>query len=344
MHDRETGSTSRLSVVSADIDEARYVGGQLYYPHTVDVLGDRRQFSMHIDAARFGPVTLGWISYDTEVEIQTGALDDAYQVNIPLTGQLKTGSGDNRVIATPARAAVYRVDQSSMLRGWGQEPSRMLAVKIDRHAVEDHLSALLGRRVREPVRFDGVLDITCGHGQQWWSVLQALATSLRTPDSLFRHPLLASPLTQSLVVGLLLATRHDYSDLLTVDAGPACSTAVEHARQYMEAHADEELTAQSVADTVGVSLRALQNGFQKSLQTTPMKFLRDVRLSRARRDLLAADAAVVGVAEIAYRWGFTHLGRFAGQYRQMFGESPSAALRSAPYRGSDAALYYSGRF
>lgn len=341
MHDSESIPATRLSVVSADIDEARHVGGQLYYPHTVDVLGDRRQFTMHIDAARFGPVTLGWISYDTEVEIQTGPLEDAYQVNIPLSGQLKTGSGGNRVIATPSRAAVYRVDQPSMLRGWGQEPSRMLAVKIDRHAVDDHLSSLLGRRVREPVNFDGVLDITSGHGQQWWSVLQTLATSLRTPDSLFRHPLLAAPLTQSVVVGLLLAARHDYSDLLAAETGPACPSAVDHARQYMEAHADDELTAQNVADAVGVSLRALQNGFQKSLQTTPMKFLRDVRLTRARRDLLSSDPAVIGVAEIAYRWGFTHLGRFAGQYREMFGESPSTALRATARGVPDGALYFS---
>jgi AraC-like DNA-binding protein len=33
------------------------------------------------------------------------------------------------------------------------------------------------------------------------------------------------------------------------------------------------------------------------------------------------------VGEVAYRWGFTHLDRFAGAYAKRFGETPSATLR-----------------
>jgi len=33
------------------------------------------------------------------------------------------------------------------------------------------------------------------------------------------------------------------------------------------------------------------------------------------------------VAEVAYRWGFTHLGRFAHDYRARYGEAPSTTLR-----------------
>ncbi len=344
MRTKGDDAEARVSVVSADVDEARSVGGRLYYPHSVTVLGDRREFSMHIDAARFGPVTLGWLSYDTEVQIETGELDDAYQVNIPLSGQLMTGSGPSRMIATPSRAAVYRADQPSMLRGWGRDPLRMLAVKIDRRAVHEQLEALLDKPVLEPIAFDAALDISQGPGQQWWSVLQTLAMSLRTSDSLFRHPLLAAPLTQSVVVSLLLAARHDYSDRLHAPSPAACPATIEHARDYLETHADEAISAQQVADAVGVSVRALQSGFQKHLRTTPTKYLRDLRLRRARADLLAADPAAIGVAEIAYKWGFTHLGRFAGQYRQVFGETPSVALRATPRHEtqSEGALFFAG--
>lgn len=129
----EGGSTS-VSAVSRDVDEARALGGQIYYPHSVRVLGDSQQFSMRLDAAEMGPVTMGWLSYDTEVKIETGDLGDAYHVNLPVTGQLKTGSGADRVIATPSRAAIYRADRGSVLEGWGNDPCRMLAVKIDRRA------------------------------------------------------------------------------------------------------------------------------------------------------------------------------------------------------------------
>ncbi|AZG46807.1 AraC family transcriptional regulator [Gordonia insulae] len=336
----------RLSVMSADVDEARQVGGRLYYPHSVDVLGDARKFSMHIDAARLGPVTLGWLTYDTEVQIETGPLEDSYHINIPFAGQLLTGSGSNRVVATKDRAAVYRADQGTILRGWGDTPSRMLAVKIDRNAVDEQLSAMLGQQIADPIGFDLALDISSGHGQQWWSVVQALASTLRVSDSLFRNPMLAGSLTQSLIMGLLLASNHDYTDRLSVVGEAACPAAIAHAREYMHEHVDEHVTPQMVAQAVGLSLRALQSGFQKSLQTTPTRYMRDLRLRRARQDLLAADAAEVGVAEVAFRWGFTHLGRFAGQYREMFGETPSNALRSTPRHTlvpAEGALYLAGK-
>ena len=45
-------------------------------------------------------------------------------------------------------------------------------------------------------------------------------------------------------------------------------------------------------------------------------------------ELTRADPWQVTVSEVAYRWGFTHLGRFAGAYRERFGETPSQTLRS----------------
>ena len=41
-------------------------------------------------------------------------------------------------------------------------------------------------------------------------------------------------------------------------------------------------------------------------------------------DLLVDDATV---ADIAFRWGFTNLGRFARDYQDLFGETPSMTRR-----------------
>ena len=52
------------------------------------------------------------------------------------------------------------------------------------------------------------------------------------------------------------------------------------------------------------------------------------RLAAAHQDLLDADpAGGASVAEIAHRWGFAHLARFAERYRQAYGEKPSETLR-----------------
>lgn len=82
----------------------------------------------------------------------------------------------------------------------------------------------------------------------------------------------------------------------------------------------------------GVSQRSLQYGFQELLQMTPVAYLRILRLNRVRVELCAPSHGSQTVTETATRWGFFHLGKFAGDYRQMFGELPSETLRLASTR------------
>jgi AraC family ethanolamine operon transcriptional activator len=54
-----------------------------------------------------------------------------------------------------------------------------------------------------------------------------------------------------------------------------------------------------------------------------MRYLRQLRLDRARLDLLSGRCSVT---EAATRWGFWNLGDFARYYRQRHGELPRAAM------------------
>ena len=54
------------------------------------------------------------------------------------------------------------------------------------------------------------------------------------------------------------------------------------------------------------------------------------RLRRVRFDLENAQGEI-SVTETALRWGFSHLGRFAADYRKTFGERPSETARRAIY-------------
>ena len=83
-----------------------------------------------------------------------------------------------------------------------------------------------------------------------------------------------------------------------------------------------------LASQVHVSVRALQEGFRRSLGTTPMRYLRDVRLRKVREDLSAASPDVTTVGQIVYRWGILNQGRFAAAYLDKFGEAPSETRRS----------------
>jgi transcriptional regulator GlxA family with amidase domain len=72
---------------------------------------------------------------------------------------------------------------------------------------------------------------------------------------------------------------------------------------------------------VGVSLRALQNGFKAFGGTSPGGYLRTIRL-QAAHDQLADPLNQKSVREICAMWGFFHPGRFSIAYRSAFGECP----------------------
>ncbi|MEV4641431.1 helix-turn-helix transcriptional regulator [Actinoplanes sp. NPDC049548] len=98
--------------------------------------------------------------------------------------------------------------------------------------------------------------------------------------------------------------------------------------EAVHAHPEHPFTAADLALAAGVSVRTLQAGFRRYVGCSPMAYLRQVRLSRAHDDLCAADPSRTTVGEIAYRWGFFHLGRFAAAYRSRYHSTPSETLHS----------------
>lgn len=109
---------------------------------------------------------------------------------------------------------------------------------------------------------------------------------------------------------------------------PASASATARAEEYLTANLTAPVSQADLAAVAGVSIRSLSRGFRKRHGLGPMEFLRVRRLDAARRDLLGADANSTTVTEIASRYGFCHLGRFAIEYRHAFGESPSITLKN----------------
>ena len=80
------------------------------------------------------------------------------------------------------------------------------------------------------------------------------------------------------------------------------------------------------ADLV-VADRTLRKCCEQFLNMSPSRYLRARRMQLVRSALRRADPSDTSVAQIARRFGFGELGRFAASYRARFGELPSATLR-----------------
>jgi transcriptional regulator GlxA family with amidase domain len=101
---------------------------------------------------------------------------------------------------------------------------------------------------------------------------------------------------------------------------------VRRAEQFIEEHARDAIALADLTGVAGVSTRALQMGFRRFRDTTPMAYLRSTRLELARAELVKAGRQGGSVATVANALGFGHLGRFARDYEARFGELPSHTL------------------
>jgi AraC-like DNA-binding protein len=97
----------------------------------------------------------------------------------------------------------------------------------------------------------------------------------------------------------------------------------------IEARPHLPLSTSTLARQCHVSVRTLQQGFQRHLGMSPMAYLRVVRLRHAHRDLRSADPTHHTVAAIAHRWGFTNLSHFAAAHKKLYGQTPLQVLRAA---------------
>ncbi len=321
-------SPPTVALRDATMEEAMSIGSLVFHRHVLRPLDASRPPRLNLASYRSGPVTLGTLHYSSGVQLQSTAVPTAYQTNIVLQGSLRTGRlGGEDMIATPRRAVQYGLHPHGF-EGF-DTPTRLLGVKIDRVALERRLEVLLGRDLNGAhIEFGLGFALDTAPARDWFTLVQLLAGRLWSERGLTDDSLVLANLQDALLTGLLVASPHSFRDELAQPVGAAAPRAVQRAVAHVDASAEAaRISVPELAVVAGVSVRALQVGFRQSLDTTPLAFLHERRLTHARRDLERSDPDAVSVAEVADRWGFAHHGRFSSEYRRRFGESPSATLR-----------------
>jgi transcriptional regulator GlxA family with amidase domain len=95
------------------------------------------------------------------------------------------------------------------------------------------------------------------------------------------------------------------------------------------ANLGEPLHLLDLCKSAAVTEHSVRNAFRHVYGATPCRHLREFRMREARKALLAPGPKDKTVTDIAMRFGFFEIGRFAVRYRLTFGESPSTTLRRA---------------
>jgi AraC-like DNA-binding protein len=103
--------------------------------------------------------------------------------------------------------------------------------------------------------------------------------------------------------------------------------AFDRAREIINARIDRPLSIPELSGHTGVSHRTLRRVFAKELALSPSQYVQARRLEAIRRDLIDPAFADKGIAEIASRYGITHMSRFSATFRHQYGLLPRDARR-----------------
>ena len=125
---------------------------------------------------------------------------------------------------------------------------------------------------------------------------------------------------------LLADPGFDRSQRLTSSPG---SYIVEKCHQMTLLERQTPPSVIDLCDRLRTSRRTVQNSFRAVTQTTPVNYIRCIRLNGVRRELLGTRAGEPSIGDAASRWGFFHLSHFAADYQALFGELPSWTRRAS---------------
>ncbi|MGW1212476.1 AraC family transcriptional regulator [Streptomyces sp. NPDC002499] len=301
-----------------------------FTPHQMRLLGKATGPARFRMSNSEGDMALYTLGHGADVSIRTVARQGQYLIHLPRAGRHSLA-----VDGEPVAAAQDVVSPGQRLEIRRSHDTDMRILRIPRPVVDKAIE-LRGISVDQsvPVRFAPAIDVRCPGSQGWLRALHAFAEAMKS-GLLACSPLGTRHFEQLLVHGLLDSQPSNISESLRRSSRHAAlPSALRRAMTYCEEHAGEPLSTADMALAARLSLPALRAAFRAHLGTTPLTYLRRVRLDSAHRDLLAiAEGRDDGtVTDVALRWGFVHLGRFAAFYKATYGTAPSktAGLRGYP--------------
>jgi AraC-like DNA-binding protein len=312
----------RSTATGTDPDELAELLSTPASPITIQPLDRRLEYSCNF--VGLGPLSFTLCSYEGDLRCERQAESDKILVFLPSSGTAIIDDNKTEVISTQGRGTIMDGKIHGGVNIFG--PRQHLTMIIDRPELVRRLSEILERPVRGGLDFHPDIDLTQGPGLMLKTLAETAFAGLTSDEVFSKSPLALASLSETINNLLLESFSQRFQSELTQPAPTATPRHVDWAIDYMLAHLCEVITIEDIAAAAKVSIRTLQQSFRQYRMTTPMSYLQELRMAQARRELLEPRPGF-SVSEVARKWGFAHLGRFAQDYKRKFGESPSETLR-----------------
>jgi AraC family transcriptional regulator, positive regulator of tynA and feaB len=287
----------------------RYLAASESVPDSPD------DFSLHLDAAELGEVTLISIQTGsvtcTHAERHLEATADEVMLLRQTSGHMSLQHRDQSITLAAGQMAL--IDPQSVYTCRYGPASALLVVKYPRRCLSARMGsirALAGRRFAD-AGISGLLSDFLG--------------------MLPRHELagVAAVHASNQVLDLLAASLLEGEGGAAARVGTSRLILAHQLRTAVERSlADHTATAQTIARAVGISLRYANSILNEAFDTSLNRLLQARRLERCRHILANPLYEKLSISTIAYSWGFTDMTHFARRFRKAFGLLPSQYRKS----------------
>jgi AraC-like DNA-binding protein len=264
--------------------------------------------------------------YTADWAVTKKATDERLSIILPIAGVVDATIGTRVSTASPLTALLAPASLSHhiKLRCVGGEYASV-TLMFDVEVVSRVLSATLDGAKLSKLDLSPLLDLSTGAGATFNLLAHTIASGMLDERLFERSPLAMSLLVESALRLIFEHVPHRLSFRLNSDQLQVAPRYVRRAVDFTHANMHQPLTMIDIAEAAGVSVRSLQAGFRKFKDTTPAAYLRRIRLEAVHAELSLSENRLP-VSEVALKWGFTQMGRFAAQYRARFGHYPSETL------------------
>ncbi|WP_421848604.1 helix-turn-helix domain-containing protein [Marinomonas sp.] len=258
------------------------------------------------------------------IEQKAAANEDVTLIGVKL--HKSTSSFQNREL-TESSLFFLPAGDESRFNAAGQ--SDLIGVTVDSSFLDSLSFDLYGVSAQSLTNDNPVIRCASEQVSMFASLLlNSLCSAIRSPKSMEANYSIEQ-LPEDLVVTALQALKgsnskvgsrpHDYKVQRNI---------IDRARLFALEHPTSNPTVAGLCEHLGMSRRGLYDVFMKLLGVNPSTYLRQLRLHGVRKDILLEPHS--SVTEIAFRWGFWHLGVFSQYYKEQFGELPSKTQRNPP--------------
>ena len=285
------------------------------------------QFGFELNMVNLGTSSFVSNRYDSYTEIESGesGIHDNTMHFICGGGTDSLFSIDEKTLPVSSTKGVVLTPRKK-IRVERPPGSEILIMRVNQSILIDKLSVLLDQNIAGTVDFHSEVDLSRGAGASLKRLAINLVEEMQQSNGVIQNTYIQRNLEEIFIWTLLQLPHTKYEALTKDQSATIAPRTVVRAEEYMRAHLAEPITITDILSICGCSRTALFSCFKKTRGYTPLQFLSEQRLLKARRDITKSSPQKT-IAVIALDCGFTHLGRFSQQYRRRFGELPSETER-----------------